>query len=75
MFIQMDMLILSFDAYDGEKEVPNMRKTLDLHAYWALLCIKIALVREKTLLTLIQSYDTTKKTQKTQPCWWHRKAS
>ena len=43
-----------------------MRKTLDLRAYWALFCIKVALVTEKTLPTLIQTYDTTKKTQKTQ---------
>ena len=30
---------------------------------------------EKTLPTLIQTYDTMKKTQKTHFCWWHRKAS
>lgn len=41
-------------------------KPLDLQALYIILCIKVALVTEKTLPTLIQTYDTTKKTQKTQ---------
>ena len=32
-----------------------MPKILDLRAYLALFCIKVALVREKTLLALIQT--------------------
>ena len=48
------------------KEVPNMLKMAYFQAYWAIFCIKVALVTEKTLPTLIQTYDTTKKTQKTQ---------
>ena len=40
-----------------------MRKTLDLRAYWALFCIKVALVTEKTLPTLIQTNETKKSTQ------------
>jgi len=45
-----------------------MLKMAYFHAYWALFCIKVALVTEKTLSALIQTNDSVKKTKKTKPC-------
>ena len=40
-----------------------MLKPLDLQALYIILCIKVALVTEKTLSTLIQTNETKKSTQ------------
>ena len=40
-----------------------MLKPLDLQALYIILCIKVALVTEKTLPTLIQTNETKKSTQ------------
>ena len=40
-----------------------MLKPFDLQALYIILCIKVALVTEKTLPTLIQTNETKKSTQ------------
>ena len=46
-----------------DKEVTRVLKALDLTALYIFLCIKVALVREKNLSTLIQTNETQKSTQ------------
>jgi len=50
--------------YQGRgKEMTRVLKPFDLQALSIFLCIKVALVTEKTLPTLIQTNETKKSTQ------------
>ena len=51
------------DYQTSRKEMTRVLKPFDLQALSIFLCIKVALVTEKTLLTLIQTNETKKSTQ------------
>ena len=51
------------DYQTGKKEMTRVLKPFDLQALSIFLCIKVALVTEKTLPTLIQTNETIKSTQ------------
>ena len=61
------------DEAPQESEVEAQLK--EIRAQYAQLDPAQILCCEKTLPTLIQTYDTTKKTQKTHFCWRYKKAS
>ena len=51
------------DYQTSRKEMARVLKPFDLQALSIFLCIKVALVTEKTLPTLIQTNETIKSTQ------------
>ena len=51
------------DYQTSRKEMTRVLKPFDLQALSIFLCIKVALVTEKTLPTLIQTNETKKSTQ------------